>query len=56
MNKLIQVDFGEGKYADVIKESANWILSSIEHLKVESLVVLKIKGGKYKIVIYYRYI
>lgn len=56
MNKLIQVDFGEGKYADVIKESANWILSSTEQLKVESLVVLKVKGGKHKVVIYYRYI
>jgi hypothetical protein len=56
MNKLIQVDFGEGKYADVIAESANWILNSIKDLKIESLVVLKVKGGKHKVVIYYRYI
>mgnify|MGYP003437557218 FL=1 len=56
MNKLIQVDFGEGKYVDVIKESAKWILETTEHLKVESLVVLKVKGGKYKVIIYYRHI
>ena len=56
MNKLIQVDFGEGKYTEVIKESANWILETTEQLKVESLVVLKVKGGKHKVIIYYRYI
>lgn len=54
MNKLLDVYFGEGKYEDLIKEATNWILEAND-VVVNAMVVMKVKGGKYKINISFRY-